>query len=585
MNTTLKLFFNYYKQPKKNSFIFIFFSICTSFLEVTTIFLFYTYIKYLSENSINSYLDEIIRIFYKYFELNYFIFLSVLLTFFYLVKLITNFYFSFWKNSFIQNIYNYYSNTLNKHYLSKDYKFFLSNNSSNIINNIFLETKNYSSCINFFLVFFSELIILLSIILFLLFKEFKITMYILFFISLFSFAYKILLKELILNLGKKRLNASSMFLKFIRETFEGIKTIKIYKKEIFFYSRAKKEIDFFSKNATIQGFFFDLPRLLIDFILFIFIISLIYFYNFNKNYIHDNSATFALFIISLYRILPSINRIASSYQNIIFFSPVSKVLETELLSSKNRKKEELIDAKEINFTFKKDIKISNLVFRHKNQETIFFDNLSLTINKNDCVGIFGMSGSGKTTLVDLIAGILNGENSFLEIDNYKIRSSKDLSAWLNKIGYVAQSTFILNDTIRNNIAFGLNTNEINDDKVISVLKTVQLSSLLARFNYDLNGLFDENGTNLSLGEKQRVGLARALYRGSEVYIFDEPTSSLDPENEDLFINFLEEFKKNKTIIMISHKKSNLRICNRNLQLKVEINDNNIISRKFFELSR
>jgi ABC-type multidrug transport system fused ATPase/permease subunit len=409
-------------------------------------------------------------------------------------------------------------------------------------------------------------------------------MYILFFILLFSFAYKILLKELILNLGKKRLNASSMFLKFIRETFEGIKTIKIYKKEIFFYSRAKKEIDSFSKNATIQGFFFDLPRLLIDFILFIFIISLIYFYNFNKNYIHDNSATFALFIISLYRILPSINRIASSYQNIIFFSPVSKVLENELLSSKNKKKEELIDAKEINFTFKKDIKISNLVFCHKNQETIFFNNLTLTINKNDCVGIFGMSGSGKTTLVDLIAGILNGENSFLEIDDYKIRSSKDLSAWQDKIGYVAQSTFILNDTIRNNIAFGLNTNEINDDKVISVLETVQLSSLLARFNYDLNGLFDENGTNLSLGEKQRIGLARALYRGSEVYIFDEPTSSLDPENEDLFINFLEEFKKNKTIIIISHKKSNLRICNRNLQLKVEINDNNIISRKFFELS-
>ena len=97
-------------------------------------------------------------------------------------------------------------------------------------------------------------------------------------------------------------------------------------------------------------------------------------------------------------------------------------------------------------------------------------------------------------------------------------------------------------------------------------------------------MFDENGSNLSLGEKQRIGIARALYRGSEIYIFDEPTSSLDPENEDLFINFLEEFKKNKTIIMISHKKSNLRICNRIFEVKVNISDKNIISRKVLQLS-
>jgi ABC-type multidrug transport system fused ATPase/permease subunit len=395
-------------------------------------------------------------------------------------------------------------------------------------------------------------------------------MYILFIILLFFLFYRILLKELILNLGKKRLNASSIFLKFIIETFEGIKTIKIYKKENFFYNRAKKEIDSFSYNATIQGFFFDLPRLLIDFILFIFIIILIFFYNFNQNYVHDNSATFALFIISLYRILPSINRIATSYQNLIFFSPVSKVLENELLSLKNKKKE-LNEDKEIKLIFKKDVKINNLDFSHKNQEINFFDNLSLKINKNDCVGIFGMSGSGKTTLVDLIAGVLNTENSYLEIDDYKIKSSQEISAWQDKIGYVAQSTFILNDTIRNNIAFGLNKNEINDDKVILALKTVQLNNLLVRFNYDLNGLFDENGSNLSLGEKQRIGLARALYRESEVYIFDEPTSSLDPENEELFISFLQEFKKDKTVIMISHKKSNLRICNRIFEVKVDIN--------------
>ena len=578
MNTTLKLFFNYYKEPKKNSFIFIFFSICTSLLEVSTIFLFYIYIKYLSENSINSYLDSIFRFFYKDVELNYFIFLSGLLLVFYLVKLVINFSFSYWKNSFIQKIYNYYSTTLFKHYLSKNYNFFLSKDSSIIINNIFSETKNYSSCINFVLIFFSELIIFFSIILFLLNKEFYITMYILFFILLFSIFYRILLKKIIFDLGKKRLNTSGVFLKFIRETLDGIKSIKIYNKEDFFYSRAKKEADSYSKNATIQGFFFDLPRLLVDFILFIFILILVFFNNHYKNFIQDNSAIFALFIISLYRILPSINRIATSYQNLIFFSPVSKVLENEFLSSKYKKKE-LIDSQEINLVFKKNIKIDNLFFRHNNQEINFFNNLSLTIKKNDCVGIFGASGSGKSTLVDLIACILNGENSYLTIDDYHIKSSADSSIWKNKIGYVAQSTFILNDTLRNNIAFGLDKEKINDDKVLSVLKSVQLNNLLLRFDHNLNYLLSENGSNLSIGEKQRIGIARALYRESEVYIFDEPTSSLDPDNEKIFINFLEEFKKNKTVIMISHKKSNLRICNIIFEVIVYKNLNNIISRK------
>jgi ABC-type multidrug transport system fused ATPase/permease subunit len=584
MKKTLKLFFNYYDKPKKNSLIFISFSICSSFLEVLTIFLFYNYVKYLSNGSINFYLDIINKLFFKYTQLNYFIFLSILLIFFYFIKLIISFSFSYWKNGFTQDIFNYYSNKLNQNYLSKNYKYFLSVNTSKIINNIFIETKNYAGSINFFLIFFSEFIIFISIIFFLLYKEFIITLYLLSFILVLSFIYKFFLKKIIINLGSLRFKSSSNFLKYIREIFDGIKTIKIYKKEHFFFLKAKKEIDIFSRNASLQGFFFDLPKLLIDFLIFIIIISLIFFYNFNKALVLDNAFTFALFIISFYKILPSMNRIINSYQNLIFFSPVSSVLEYEFLSLANKKQEKLFDNNLVNFHFKKNININNLVFNHKDQKKPFFDNLNLTINKNDCIGIFGSSGSGKSTLIDLIAGILNAENSYLTIDDYKIKSEKDMSAWQNKIGYVSQSTFILNDTIRSNVAFGLNKYEINDDKVISVLKSVQLNNLLVRFNYDLNSFFDENGSNLSLGEKQRIGIARALYRGSEIYIFDEPTSSLDPDNEDLFINFLEEFKKNKTIIMISHKKSNLRICNRIFEVKVNISDKNIISRKVLELS-
>jgi ATP-binding cassette subfamily C protein len=319
-----------------------------------------------------------------------------------------------------------------------------------------------------------------------------------------------------------------------------------------------------------------------DFFIFILIIAFIFFYNFNKIFVINNAATIALFLISFYKILPSINKMISSYQNLIFFTPVTSALENELISLKNSKNEKVPDNNLVNLPFEKNININNLVFNHKDHQMPFFDNLNIKINKNDCVGIFGVSGSGKSTLVDLIAGILNTENPYLTIDDYKIKSSQDINSWQNKIGYVAQSTFILNDTLRNNIAFGLSQENINDDKVLSVLKDVQLNNLLLRFDYDLDSLIDENGSNLSVGEKQRICIARALYKESEVFIFDEPTSSLDPQNEDLFIKFLKEFKKNKTLILISHKESNLKICNRIFEVKIDKNSNNFFCRKVLE---
>jgi ABC-type multidrug transport system fused ATPase/permease subunit len=582
MKKTLKLLFNYYDESKKNSLIFIFFSIFNSFLEVLTIFLFYNYIKYLSNGSKNFYLDAINNFFLKYAELKYFIFLSGLLVFFYFIKLISSFFFSYWKNTFIQNIFNYFSNKLNKNYLTKDYQFFLSVDTSKIINNIFVETKNYASCINFILIFFSEFIIFFFIFFFLLYKQFAISLSILFFILILSIFYKFALKKIIVNLGSIRFKNSSNFLKNIREIFDGIKTIKVFKKENFFYRKSKKQVDAFSRNASLQGFFFDLPRLLMDFFIFILIIAFIFFYNFNKIFVINNAATIALFLISFYKILPSINKMISSYQNLIFFTPVTSALENELISLKNSKNEKVPDNNLVNLPFEKNININNLVFNHKDHQMPFFDNLNIKINKNDCVGIFGVSGSGKSTLVDLIAGILNTENPYLTIDDYKIKSSQDINSWQNKIGYVAQSTFILNDTLRNNIAFGLSQENINDDKVLSVLKDVQLNNLLLRFDYDLDSLIDENGSNLSVGEKQRICIARALYKESEVFIFDEPTSSLDPQNEDLFIKFLKEFKKNKTLILISHKESNLKICNRIFEVKIDKNSNNFFCRKVLE---
>ena len=192
------------------------------------------------------------------------------------------------------------------------------------------------------------------------------------------------------------------------------------------------------------------------------------------------------------------------------------------------------------------------------------DNISFKINKNDKIGIFGKSGSGKSTFVDIVFGLLKPDNGSIYVDDKKLNTNEGIFNY--KLGYVSQNPYLLDDTVKNNIAFGNNTQEIDEDLVLSSLQTAQMNGWLDGTKNGLETIIGENGKMISGGERQRIGIARILYFDADFILLDEPTSALDEETTNKILDILDSLK-NKTIIMISHQKNNLSICNKIYEMK------------------
>jgi len=263
-----------------------------------------------------------------------------------------------------------------------------------------------------------------------------------------------------------------------------------------------------------------------------------------------------LMLAASLRLIPSINKIMSNYNHILFFRSSSNVILKEF-SEQNKIISENFSKK---LLFNNTFEIRNAYFSY-NDKTIF-KNLNFIINKNDCIGIYGESGSGKTTLIDIIMTLNKLDKGEIFLDKILLNNKDEKKRWLANISYVPQSVFLFNDKVKNNISFEYDENKIDTEKVVDCLRKTKLEK------FDPSYEIYEGGTNLSIGEKQRLGLARALYKDPELIILDEPTSSLDKKNEEEIINFLEKFKFGKTMIIISHNLNSLKFCNRIIKVKL-----------------
>jgi ATP-binding cassette subfamily C protein len=230
----------------------------------------------------------------------------------------------------------------------------------------------------------------------------------------------------------------------------------------------------------------------------------------------------------------------------------------ELVDNNSEKKIE--NDKKETITFTKKISIKNIEFSYSGNKTSILKNISIEINKGDKIGIVGKSGTGKTTLVSIILGLLKPSSGNITIDNNDIDFSKH--EWNNTAGYVPQEIFLLEDTIKNNITFGLKKESINLDLLDKICKDAQIKNFIESLPLKYDTMIGERGYNMSAGQKQRLGIARVLYRNPDLLILDEVTSSLDDETEKNFINDVFDKSKDKTIIFISHRLSALKKCDK-----------------------
>ena len=267
--------------------------------------------------------------------------------------------------------------------------------------------------------------------------------------------------------------------------------------------------------------------------------------------------------------IPSLNRIIGAFQSIKFYKPSVDIIFNEINNLEYFHYD--ID-NETKFEFEKDIKIKNLSFNFDGSPNILKE-VNLEIKKGQTIGIVGESGSGKSTLIDLIIGLHHPISGEIIIDGVPGRQLGEL--WRRKIGYVSQTIYLTDSTIKNNIAFGISNDKIDDDRVKDVLNKVKLETFIKSLNKGFNTRVGERGIQISGGQKQRIGIARALYNDPEILILDEATSALDTETEKGIINSISELKGDMTIIMIAHRLTTLSDCD----IIYKIQNGNILKSK------
>jgi len=276
--------------------------------------------------------------------------------------------------------------------------------------------------------------------------------------------------------------------------------------------------------------------------------------------------TIALFSISFIRVLPAVVSIVQNMQHRKYFNPGFDLIfdELEIL-----KKTKFIDKKDkptiSEFNRKKiDITFDKFFFNYPNFDKNILNNINLKIIHGEVLGIIGGSGSGKTTFVDNLLGLLKPTKGQILANDKNIQLN--IHQWQKKIGYVSQSIFIMDASIEENIAFGIEPEKIDKKLMEYALKSAKLIELNQKLSNSTNSRVGENGVRLSGGQRQRIGIARALYRNPSILLLDEATNSLDKSTENQILDVIENLKKEKTIIMISHDKNSLRFCDRIISL-------------------
>lgn len=369
-------------------------------------------------------------------------------------------------------------------------------------------------------------------------------------------------KKRVGEISQKMYKSSSSNNAEIIKVINNIKEIKILSAESHFmneYLQGAKEC---ARLYADNNFYCSVPPYIIE--MFVVISLFILAGLISVQNINNTSwivASYALVAAAIFRIAPALNRIQSSINNI---NTSRGFVKTMVLQYEENKFDEIEKESELEIKFNEIIKLENINFAYKKDFVI--NDLSLDIKKGEFIGIIGASGVGKSTLADIIMGLLPIDGGKISVDDVELDNT-NFSALRKLIGYVPQQINVLDGSFKQNVAFGIDEKDINDDKVIKVLCEAQLYDLVSSFDEGIDAKAIIGSGGLSQGQKQRLAIARALYRNSEILILDEATSSLDVETEYQITNMLNELKGEKTIIAIAHRLSTLKSCDRLVYLK------------------
>lgn len=476
----------------------------------------------------------------------------------YVVKNLYLTFMTYMVNRFAKNTRLYFSTKLMKSYMKQPYSFFLNKNSSEIIRSVNNDTTNLYTLIANLLNVFSYIVTAIFIISYLAITNLIMTIVVAGVLMVCLLIIMFFIRKKVADLGKKVQFFDGEIIKNARQSFEGIKEVKIRNKEKYFI---EKYCDVYcEKNSAelVYNLFNYIPKYLIETICIVGIMGYLIIALIFGGDMTTMISQLAVFAVAAFRLLPNMNSFFNAINAFLYNKASLDVIYHDIKEIEEIPDDVLDNSKNEKLTFENKISVNDISFSYNNPPRRVINNISFEIARGESIAFVGESGCGKTTLVDLLIGILFPESGCITVDDECI--CNDLRCWHNNIGYIPQNIFLIDDTIRRNVAFGYDDNDIEDEKVWEALRKAQLDDFVDQLPDKLNTKTGEAGTRLSGGQRQRIGIARALYYNPEILVFDEATSALDSETEKDVMKAIENLHGTKTIIMIAHRLSTIENC-------------------------
>ena len=547
---------------KKLFLIFFLFSLCT-ILETLNIALILPFVGFIFGDNNTLANNDILNFLYfsHFFQIDdndLYLYISFFIIFLFLIKSVTLILSSKVQNNFFALIRYKISSFFFNFYITKPYIFFLNEKeSSKIMRNTTALGGSYAGFLERFLVLVNDFFIFLGVIIIMIYYYPKIfaLISIFFLINIFIFVY--FTKSRFSRIGKSLLELSASLLKDIQETLNNIIQIKLLNKENFFQNKFDRKAITNSYQSAHLTFLQTIPRILIEFVAIVIIFLLIGFL-INNSYAKDEIVQIlTLFTIAILRIYPFSIKLIAFLNTVSSFIPSLKLLKNEVFKTNENKYGKAVKQKKIAINKIDKIELNKVEYLYPKTQIKLLENVNLELVKNNIYGIYGPSGSGKTTLLNIICGLIKPIQGKVLYNEKEITSQN-----FANIAYVSQNSYFQKDTIKNNIAFGVNDDEINEEKIFKSLEDVDLYNLVKEKKEKIETFVSELGANFSGGQLQRLSIARALYADTDVIIFDEPTSFLDQDTKNIVLKKIFELKTNRIIIIISHIKDDMKICSK-----------------------
>lgn len=461
----------------------------------------------------------------------------------------------------LQYKFSYYGtrdlgNRFMKYYLSKEYSFFFNHNTAELMRDISSDVDMFYATVLAFLQLISETTVCLALVILLFTTDFFITIGASSALGLMVFFFMGNYKNILIDLGEQRRLYSYKKTKSMQEGFGGIKEIKVANRERYFEERFE---DANNKNAEANRrnlFLNAIPKPVMEVLCIGGLMTVICI----KIYTGVDSKKFisvlGVFAVAAFRLLPSVNKLSGYIGNMMHNGVVIDEVYDKVVEM--QKQEKLGNKSYLKADFKNKILIENVSFRYPETEYNVLEKVKFEIYKNQSAAFVGPSGAGKTTLADIILGLIKPTEGSILVDGNDIFDN--INGWREILAYIPQNIYMLDDTIRNNITFGMDEHLWNDERVWEALEEAQLKEFVQGLPEGLDTMIGEAGIKISGGQRQRIGIARALFRRPKVLVLDEATSALDNDTEAAVMESIEKLQGKLTMIIIAHRLTTIKNC-------------------------